>query len=154
LTSENGSKQKYRLFHTGFANYLETQEGLAIHNVLSQASIYSEEGHKEILTEAIFMAEKMSMSELYLQIKNKGLTEKSAIDICFRVKRGLGDTSKGGAFSKDYCYFSGRKKIKKFIDNGGDLQDLYFGKYSVDDLALIKNISSFKTPPLLPKWLK
>ena len=154
LTSENGSKQKYRLFHTGFANYLETQEGLAIHNVLSQASIYSEEGHKEILTEAIYLAEKMSMAELYLQIKNKGLTEKSAIDICFRVKRGLGDTSKGGAFSKDYCYFSGRKKIKKFLDNGGDLKDLYFGKYSVDDLALIKNISSFKTPPLLPKWLK
>lgn len=154
LTSENGSRQKYRLFNIGFANYLETQEGLAIHNVLSQGNIYSEEGHKEILTEAIHMAEKMSMAELYYHVKNKGLTEKSATDICFRVKRGIGDTSKGGAFTKDYCYFSGRKKIKKFIDSGGDLKDLYHGKYSVDDLQLIKNISSFKTPPLLPRWLK
>lgn len=153
FTTENGSKQKYRLFHVGFANYLETQEGLAIHNVLSRGSVYSEDGHKEILTEAIYLADQLSLSDLYQEIKQKGLNEKSAMDICFRVKRGLSDTSRGGVFSKDYCYFSGRKKIKKFLDNGGDLRDLYFGKYSVDDLQLIKNISSFQTPPLLPKWL-
>lgn len=153
LTSRNGSLQKYKLFNYGFANYLETQEGLAINNVLSQSPHHTEARHKEILTEAIYLADKLSLVELFQKLREKKLSEKSAMDICFRVKRGIGDTSKGGSFTKDYCYFSGRKKIKAFLDEGGDLRDLYHGKYSVDDVNIIKNISSFKIPPLLPKWL-
>jgi alpha-L-glutamate ligase-like protein len=154
LTSENGARQKYKLFNYGFANYLETQEGLAMHNEISQGNIHSEEFHKNILTESIYLAQKMSLAELYDNIKQRKLTDKSAIDICFRVKRGIGDTSRPGAFTKDYLYFSGRKKIRTFIEQGGDLADLYHGKYSLDDLASIKNISAFKTPPFLPDWLK
>ncbi len=154
LTSENGGRQKYKLFNYGFANYLETQEGLAMHNEVSQGHIHSEEIHKNILTESIYHAQKMSLAELYHSIKAKKLTEKSAIDICFRVKRGIGDTSQPGAFTKDYIYFSGRKKIKNFISSGGNLSDLYHGKYSLDDLEYIKNISAFKVPPFLPDWLK
>lgn len=154
LTSENGSHQKYRLFNYGFANYLETQEGLAIYNVQTQNKHLIEDNYKNILTEAIFLADKHSLTELYQIIRNKKVSHKSAMSICFRVKRGLSDTSKGGVFTKDFCYFTGRKKILNFVDKGGDLRDLYHGKYNVDDIALIKNISSFKTPPLLPKWLK
>lgn len=153
LTSENGSQQKYKLFNYGFANYLETQEGLAMYNVLSQSPYHVEETYKELLTEAIYLADMLSLSELFQVLREKNLTEKSAMNICFRLKRGLTDTSKPGVFTKDFCYYSGRKKIEAFIAKGGDLRDLYHGKYSIDDLPLIMNISSFKVPPRLPKWL-
>lgn len=153
LTSENGSKQKYRLFNFGFANYLETQEGLAMHNVITQAELYSEQKHKHILTKAIYWAQTMSLAELFAKVKEEKLTDKSALDICFRVKRGLGDTSIPGAFTKDFCYYSGWEKIKVFLANGGELTDLYHGKYSIDDLTLIKNIARSSKPEYLPKWL-
>lgn len=153
LTSENGSKQKYKLFNFGFANYLETQEGLAMHNVITQAELFSEQNHKHILTKAIYWAQHMSLAELYAKVKDEKLTDKSALDICFRVKRGLGDTSIPGAFTKDFCYYSGWEKIKIFLANGGELTDLYHGKYSIDDLPMIKNITRSSKPEHLPKWL-
>lgn len=154
LTSENGSRQQYRLFRYGFANYLETQEGLAMHNVVSQAHIYSEEKHKNILTKAIFWAKNLSMAELFERIKKEKLTDKSALNICLRVKRGLSDTAQGGAFCKDFCYFSGKRKIATFLAEKGNLSDLYIGKFSVDDLPTIKSISTLKIPPILPEWLR
>lgn len=154
LTSENGSKQKYRLFNFGFANYLETQEGLAMHNVITQGHLFSEEKHKNILTKAIYWGQTMSLAELFARIKREKLTDKSALNICFRVKRGISDTSKKGAFTKDFCYYSGKRKITDFLAKGGDLSDLYLGKFSVDDLAIIKNISISKELLTLPPWLK
>jgi hypothetical protein len=154
LTTENGSRQKFRLFQYGFANYLETQEGLAMHNVVSHGHIYSEEKHKNILTKAIFWAQELSLAELFQRIKQEKLTDKSALNICLRVKRGLSDTSKGGAFSKDFCYFTGRNKINAFLASGGNLSELYLGKFSIDDLPLIRNISSLKSPPILPDWIR
>lgn len=154
LTAENGHRQKYKLFNYGFANYLATQEGLAMHNVLSNSDLKSEEGHKEKLTESIHLSQTMSFAELFNDLRNKNLTQKSALDICIRVKRGMTDTSQGGAFTKDYSYYSGKKIIRNFLDQGGDLRDLYHGKYNLSDLPVIKTISLFQIPPLLPKWLK
>ena len=154
LTSENGSRQKYRLFNFGFANYLETQEGLAMHNVVTQGHLYSEEKHKNILTKALFWAQRMSLAELFDHIKKEKLTDKSALNICFRVKRGLSDTSKPGAFTKDFCYYTGKRKIDEFLLKGGDLADLYLGKFSVDDLTSIKNVSQLKKALILPHWLR
>lgn len=153
LTAENGNRQKYKLFNLGFANFLETQEGLAIHNTHYHSKNNLEERHKAILTIAIYLAQTMSINELYEKIRSYKLTENSTIDICLRVKRGLKDTSQPGAFTKDYTYYKGKKTIEKFLENGGDLRDLYHGKYNLKDLAVIKNISQFKTPPILPKWL-
>lgn len=154
LTAENGSRQKYKLFNLGFANFLETQEGLAIYNAHTQSENQLEESHKEILTLAIYYAKHMSISELYDKIKAYKLTKNSTIDICLRVKRGLSDTSLPGAFTKDYSYYKGKLTIQDFVKNGGDIRDLYHGKYNLNDLTAIKAISQFKIPPILPKWLK
>jgi alpha-L-glutamate ligase-like protein len=154
LTGENGSRQKFRLFNFGFANYLETQEGLAMYNIVEHGNMLGEERHKNVLTESIYNAQKMSFAELFDSIKAKNISNRSAMDICFRLKRGLSDTSLPGAFTKDYCYYRGKKKIIKYLQEGGQLADLYHGKYSVDDIAAIKHISNFKTPPILPSWLR
>ncbi len=45
------------------------------------------------------------------------------------------------------------KKIKDFVDHGGQIKDLYIGKFSIDDLKLVQQISDLKEPKYLPKWL-
>lgn len=154
LTSENGSRQKFKLFNAGFANYLETQEGLALYNSYTQSNSNQEERHKELLTLAIHYGQTMSFSELYQAMRKHGLNKKSALNVCVRIKRGITDTSQPGAFTKDYTYYKGKKDVEEFVKKGGDLRDLYLGKYNLRDLEAIKRISSFKVPPILPNWLK
>jgi len=76
-----------------------------------------------------------------------------AFRTALKVKRGLEDTSLLGAFTKDFLYFQGYKKIKDFIDHGGQIKDLYIGKFGIDDIKLIQQITGLKEPKLLPKWL-
>lgn len=155
LTNENGSRQKYKLFQLGFANYLETQEGLAIYNIRSRTGQLEQESPKNRLIEAIYLSTNNTFSELYKILRSKRLTKKAALNICLRVKRGLHDTASHGAFTKDYLYHSGYQSIKKYVEEGGDLRDLYFGKYNLKDLPYIKNINSLNYDQIiLPSWLK
>jgi len=47
-----------------------------------------------------------------------------------------------------------QSSVKEFIENGGDIKDLYTGKFNINDLEDIKKISGLIRPKLLPKWLK
>jgi hypothetical protein len=152
LTAENGLKQQYKLFNVGFANYLPTQEGLAIYNVCASDQTNSDDANSNSLADAIYLATQMSFSDLYKALRAKKLTRHSALNIAIRVKRGLTDTSIPGALTKDYCYYSGKKIVQEFVKNGGDLSELYLGKFSIKDLPLIKQIADPIIPPILPKW--
>lgn len=44
--------------------------------------------------------------------------------------------SKGG-FTKDYVYFSGYLKVKRYAKNH-DLRDLFIGKIKLEDLRVLK----------------
>jgi alpha-L-glutamate ligase-like protein/uncharacterized protein (TIGR02421 family) len=152
LTAENGLHQKYKLFNRGFTNYLETQEGLAMYNVIKQNQRYMDLT-LTMVSEAIYYAEKYSFAELFQYLKNRGMQEKSAVNMSFRVKRGLSDTSQPGAMSKDYCYYKGLKSIENFVSGGGNIKDLYYGKYNLKDLETIKSLINPEYQPILPKWL-
>lgn len=152
LTAENGLKQQYKLFNVGFANYLPTQEGLAIYNVCASDQTNSDDANSNSLADAIYLANQLSFADLYQSLRNKKLTRHSALNIAIRVKRGLTDTSLPGALTKDYCYYSGKKIVQEFVKSGGDLSELYLGKFSIKDLPLIKQIADPLIPPILPKW--
>ncbi|MGL5831266.1 MAG: tyrosine/phenylalanine carboxypeptidase domain-containing protein [Candidatus Altimarinota bacterium] len=152
LTAENGLKQQYKLFNVGFANYLPTQEGLAIYNVCASDQTNSDDANSNSLADAIYLATQLSFADLYQALRTKKLTRHSALNIAIRVKRGLTDTSIPGALTKDYCYYSGKKIVQEFVKNGGDLSELYLGKFSIKDLPLIKQIADPIIPPILPKW--
>jgi len=155
LTAENGIRQKYKLFNRGFANYWTTQEGLAIYNSEAQSGESDDDfSQKTGLAEAIYLALHSPFSEVYSKLKERGLTGDNAFRMALRVKRGLTDTAKPGAFTKDYLYYRGRLEVKEFIENGGELKDLYYGKFNLKDLDRIKKIIDPSLTQILPKWLK
>lgn len=154
LTAENGKHQVYGLFNRGFGNFLETQEGLAIWNQEQVSTIVTEKHFRSaLLIFVVDFASKHSFAETYDYCLKLGMSSDRALQTVLKVKRGLGNTAKPGVFTKDSLYFSGYLQIQNFVANGGDLKDLYYGKYNLDDLAYIKRISQLREPKLLPHFL-
>lgn len=154
LTAENGKFQPYEIFNRGLANYLKTQEGMAMYNVENQRNSSFSENYKAMaLVIAINKSLKGSFSESYKALLELGIPKNSAFKAAIKAKRGIADTSKPGAFTKDYVYYAGYHQVKNFIDGGGALKDLYIGKMDVDDAAPAKTIHGVKEAKILPKWL-
>lgn len=154
LTAENGARQSYLMFNRGFGNYLETQEGLAIWNQESVITHDVEKNYRSaVLVFVIDFAMKHGFAETVDYCKKLGMKTDKAFRTAIKVKRGYEDTSKPGAFTKDMIYFSGYLQIQSFVAGGGDLRDLYFGKYNLKDLQHIKDIPNLHQPYILPKFL-
>ena len=74
-------------------------------------------------------------------------------NLCSRIKRGLKDTSKQGAFTKDSIYYPGSLKVKEFLKLN-PLKDLYYGKIPVNLVNEVKMIEGLQEPKWLPLELK
>ena len=155
ITAENGKTQPYEIFNRGLANYLVTQEGMAMYNVEQQQESPFEENTKA-LSHVICIYECLnhSFSEVFKKLTALGISEEQAFRSCLKAKRGFNDSSKPGAFTKDYIYYKGYYEVKKFIENGGKLSDLYMGKMDLKDLTMVKGINGITEAKILPKWLK
>ena len=154
LTAENGKKQPYEIFNRGLANYLTTQEGLAMFNVEQQQNSPFEENLKALShVICIYESIKNSFAETFSKLIELGIAEEQAFRSCLKAKRGFYDTSRHGAFTKDYIYYKGYYQIKDFISNNGKLQDLYIGKIDTKDIEKVKMISGIVEAKILPKWL-
>jgi len=154
LTAENGKNQAYEIFNRGLADYLITQEGLAIYNVTNVANDSIKDSYKALaLVIGIDAALYGSFVEVFEKILSYGIPIEDAYRIALKTKRGMGDTSKYGAFTKDLIYFKGYKQIVDFVENGGKLKDLYIGKLNLRDLPLVKDISGIAAPKYLPKFI-
>lgn len=155
LTAENGKLQPYEILNRGSANYLTTQEGLAMYNVEKQRNKKFTENSKALgHVVAIYEAMHNSFSKVYSKLVSYGFTKEQAFRSTVKAKRGFNDTGKPGAFTKDYLYFKGYFEIKKFIEDGGKIEDLYIGKFNISDIEKIKRINGIRPAKLLPQWLK
>lgn len=155
LTAENGKMQPYEIFNRGLANYLTTQEGLAMYNVEQQKNEYFINNSKALgHVIAIYEALRGSFKQVFEKLIQLGIPEEQAFRSAIKAKRGICDTSKKGSFTKDYIYFKGYFKVKNFVKNGGDIKDLYMGKFDLDDLNKIKNIQGIREAQILPTWLR
>lgn len=135
----NGCRQKINLLETGTANYLETEEGLAAYmedlaGVSSKAQMFIYAGR----VIASYYAPKKSFYEIFKILKKYNFRDAAAFAITYRVKRNLSDTSQKGGYTKDYVYYKGYYKVKKFAKNN-DIKDLFIGKIAISDMKLIKN---------------
>lgn len=155
LTAENGKTQPYEIFNKGLANYLPIQEGLAMYNVEKQQGNPFDKNHR-VMTNvmAIDKALNSSFVTTFETLLEYGIPIEQAFRSTLKAKRGLSDTSKKGAFTKDYIYFDGYHKVKNFIENEGKLKDLYIGKINLEQLEEVKKIQNIRGPNILPKWLK
>jgi hypothetical protein len=119
ITAENGKIQPYEIFNRGSANYLTTQEGLAMYNVENQRNKKFIENSKALgHVIAIYESMNNSFSKVYSKLVSIGFTKEQAFRSAVKAKRGFSDTSRHGAFTKDYLYFKGYFEIKKFEDGG------------------------------------
>jgi len=154
LTAENGKNQPFEIFNRGLANYLITQEGLAMYNVTQQVNKSIKDSYKAI---ALVIAAKKALSSSFVEVFEKilslGIPMEDAFRVTLKVKRGMSDTSLPGAFTKDIIYYKGYKEVVDYVENGGDIKDLYVGKLNVKDVELVKQVGGIVPPKHLPKWL-
>ena len=155
LTAENGNIQPYRIFGRGLAGYLETQEGLAIRNQTLLCEKDMEKNYWPALSVlAVSEAFNKSFREVVEFVCDNGFSFDRAFRVAVKVKRGFEDTSIKGAFTKDYLYFKGFKAVKDFESVGGDVKDLYVGKFNLKDLDTVKKIPNLVKAKYLPEWMK
>ena len=130
LRSTNGAKSGFdALAKANLPTYLDVEEGLATWNE-SNMNLLTLRWLKEkaALVWAIYIGEGLTFRELYNSILG-ALPKKSAFDVVYRVKRGLGDTSYPGIYAKDIVYFRGFRKVINKLDNDPSLYEkLYAGK--------------------------
>ena len=156
LTSENGAHQPYEILRRGCANYLDTQEGLAIYNELSVLSPFADKrfnAARNLIGLRYSLTHSLAQTRTYLQIE-LGFTPEKALAQSITMKRGLQDTAEPGGFTKTLVYFRGRKAIERFVDEGGDIKRLYVGKVALDDLEIIEKLQDLKKPLILPEFLR
>ena len=155
FTAMNGATQPYKIFQRGLADYLMTEEGLAVYN---QEQTESSETVKKYWPASsvvgIYKALHGSFSETYAEVLKYGFDADRAWQVALKAKRGTTDTGKSGAFTKDFVYFEGYRMILDFLKKGGDLADLYYGKTNLKDLDIVKKVKGLKKPIYLPSHLR
>ena len=131
--SINGSHQALLCFSTGLPGSLATEEGLAM--VGEETSGTASPGvlaRQAEVCRAIDEARHVGFRELYDRLCGR-VGNGLAWGICLRVKRGLEYPELPGVYAKDSVYLAGRNKVRRWLDDGGDIQKLYVGKVGVDD---------------------
>jgi uncharacterized protein (TIGR02421 family) len=154
FTAMNGSRQPYKLFQRGVADYLMTEEGLAVYNQeRTESGLTEKKFWPASSVIGIHRALNGSFAEVYDTLVKLHFSVDRAWKVALKAKRGIADTSEPGAFTKDFLYFKGYHQIREFIENGGDLKDLYYGKVSLTDLDIVKKVKGLKPPLFLPSYL-
>ncbi|VVB75670.1 Uncharacterised protein [uncultured archaeon] len=150
---ENGFRQPYKLLAHGFSRETtETEEGLAA-TIEKLSGVSSEKQVKEYAGRliAINEAQTKSFFDTYTEMA-KHFDREAAFRLTLRAKRGIKDQTKGGALFKDALYFNGMLKVEEFLKTHA-LKELYYGKYSVHDLPLVKQLPGLKEPKYLPNCI-
>lgn len=156
LTAENGSHQPYDIFRRGTANYLDTQEGMAIVN---QNRVLSTNHEKRLGSARSLLGLEYALGHSFCETLaylegELGYRPEKALQKTFDFKRGLSHTSEAGAFTKSVVYFRGQRAIEQFLKDGGDMRRLYVGKIAIEDLPLLDAMDDLKEPLILPHFLR
>jgi hypothetical protein len=150
LRCENGKLQELKLFKNGLGKYLETEEGIAAHNeyrsgLMTNSIIRNYAGR--VL--AINYATKHSFKKTYTYL-TKNFSKKTAFKLTLRAKRGIHDSSKKGAYTKDVVYLKGFLKVLNYSKDN-EMENLYIGKIGIEDLKITNQIKDLVKPKYLLK---
>lgn len=139
LRKINGKTHKFKIFSEGTAMYLPLEEGIAIYNqskflTPKDKKYYSSAERYYFIHFFATHSYKESIEELYKWYGNY----ESVFLYLVRFKRGIQNVSKKYCFSKDVVYLNGYQEILRYIADGGDVKELFFGKIGLQDLSEIK----------------
>ena len=133
VTTYNGLEQSLKVFHNGFPNNVETQEGLAVFSeyMSNCLTLYrlKELSYRVLATDSLHKG--FNFCDTFDLLHNQyKLNREESYNITLRAHR-------GGGFTKDYMYLTGLKKVYDFYHNGGDLDVLLSGKVCLERLDTI-----------------
>lgn len=157
LRSENGYAQPLAIFGRGLTGYQFTEEGLAEYaeercGVLLNDTLYRISG-RVIGVQAALSG---SFWNVCLAVKNH-FDADMAFDIAQRVKLGIADTSRPGAYTKDYTYLAGLLKIRDFFAAAEqpEIDALFAGKVGFRHLPAVMKLQQegyLRKPKFYPEW--
>lgn len=131
LRAANGARQPLALFSTGLAGSLPTEEGLAL--VAEERAGALPEGaiaRQVHMVDTIRAARGVGFRELYEGVRER-LGPASAWGMALRCKRGLARPDLPGAYAKDAVYLTGYRRVRAWLDAGGDAATLWAGKVGI-----------------------
>jgi len=153
MRSANGALQELRCFESGLPGSLGTEEGLAM--VSEEVTGWASPGvlNRQVeVVKAIDKARSLGFRELHTEIADR-LGPHLAWGICMRIKRGLARPGQPGVYAKDSVYLTGRMKVRQWLEDGGEIADLYVGKVSVDSpVARWRRQGWVRPAPIPPTW--
>jgi uncharacterized protein (TIGR02421 family) len=136
----NGSCFPWGIFFMGAAGYREAEEGLAVYHERQLGHLYP---FQEKIYAGRCLAVYLSLSHGFEYVYEALLVyfdEITAYSIVERIKRGLMDTSRPGALTKDFHYFTGPDRVQSYLSSGGHLQMLMGGKIAFKHASTISKL--------------
>jgi uncharacterized protein (TIGR02421 family) len=152
LTYVNGINQPFKQLYTGLSRSDELQEGLA---VLAEYLVGGLSPPRFRLlagrvVAAHLLIEGSSFNNTFRELHlTHGFAQRTAYMITARIYR-------SGGFTKDAVYLRGLGNLLNYLRNGGKLEPLLVGKFSLDDVSIINELQLRKVlhPALLkPQYL-
>ena len=134
VTTYNGLEQSLKIFHNGFPNNVETQEGLAVFSeyMSNCLTLYRLKELSYRVMAADSLRKGFTFCDTFDLLHNQyKLNREESYNITLRAHR-------GGGFTKDYMYLTGLKKVYNYYRQGGELDLLLSGKVCLERSDLIK----------------
>ena len=133
VTTFNGLDQSLKIFHNGFPNNVETQEGLAVYSEYMSGCLtlyrLKELSYRVIAADSLHKG--FNFCDTFDLLHNQyKLNREESYNICLRAHR-------GGGFTKDYMYLTGLKKVYDYHQSGGNLDLLLAGKISLENVGIV-----------------
>lgn len=152
LTYCNGLNQPIKQLYAGFAGYNQLQEGLA---VLSEYFVGGLTASRlRVIAARVIAADCLikgkSFTETYALLEeNYSFSKNLSFEITMRIYR-------GGGLIKDTLYLRGVILLLDYLQNDGDLELLYMGKFSLHYVPLISKFlkQGVLKEPILPNHFK
>ena len=151
MRAKNGYSQPYKLFAIGLPDYLSTEEGLAVY-FAKKIGAQSNEKFSSLAEKVLaidLVRQGFDFRSTFEKLKEYGIPEDQAWTSCTR-------TFRVGGYLKDHVYLKGYFEINEFLENGGDLRELYVGKVGIKDLAIVRKLikqQMIHPPQFLPKFI-
>lgn len=151
VTQVNGAHQPIKVLGAGLSGHDETQEGLAVLAEIGCGGLtpfrLRQLASRVVTVHRLITGD--SFAEAHAALVDSGFPASSAFTTVMRVYR-------SGGMTKDVIYLRGLVDLLGHLRAGGDLDPLWLGKFSLDDLPLIEDLQQrgvLRPARLLPRYL-
>lgn len=153
LTFYNGKAQPLQQLSSGFADYDELQEGLAVLAEYLVGGLTKE--RLRLLAARVIAAHSLieggDFIETFRELNlNYEFDEETSFDVAARIHQ-------GGGYTKDIIYLRGLIRLLEYLKSGGELEPLFVGKIAEKHIPTMEELRLRKVlnrVPLSPRYLK